>query len=465
VPRAALEKEGVKNPYRPPIQRLIPRRRRHISRLLVVVALVTISTASGRNPPGKSPPILATPPSIAGPAVEGQTLVADPGTWSGPTKTYSFRWARCNSTGAGCAAISAAGDARYNVVAADVGYTLRVTVIATNKNGSTVATSPATAVVVSAAATQPTSPPPPPPSPPPPPPSPPPPPPSPPPPPPPPALMATGFESNVTLDPMPTTGDSTIQYLRGTNLVTGYNFDTGRFYGTPWAVHAVACSAPRPADYYMSQYLETVTGPRGNLTKALKLQFDGPANTAGCQQNGLNSNSIQGAVTDYYVRFWLRQNADIQTEANSLGAAYWRTVWQFKSWDDYRISIFQVNRRAGGIEWEVKADDCGWSRPSCSTVIYWIENRGVKVPLDKWFYVEIYMHRASDATGRFYLGVNGQTAVDHRGPNYGVERDQVAIMVHTQIYSNYRGASHQWTDDMQFYTVPPCPSLPCGPPS
>jgi hypothetical protein len=141
------------------------RRRRRIS-LLAVVAVVTISTAiaaDGRLPPGKSPPVLLTSPSIAGAAVEGVTLVANPGTWSGPTKSYSFRWARCDSNGAACAAISAARDVRYIVAAADVGNTLRVTVIATNKNGSTAATSSATPVVVSAAAAPTTSSPPPPP--------------------------------------------------------------------------------------------------------------------------------------------------------------------------------------------------------------------------------------------------------------------------------------------------------------
>jgi hypothetical protein len=100
-------------------------------------------------------------------------------------KKYSFQWARCDSSGAACTVISAAIGVRYTVIAADVGKTLRVTIIATNKNGSAVATSPATAVVVAAvAAAAPPPPPPPPPSPPPPPPSPPPPPPSPPPPPP-----------------------------------------------------------------------------------------------------------------------------------------------------------------------------------------------------------------------------------------------------------------------------------------
>jgi hypothetical protein len=88
-------------------------------------------------------------------------------------KGYSFYWARCDAAGAACTAIVGARGVSYTLTAADVGKTLRVTVIATNRNGSTVASSQPTAVVVAALATPPappppTSPPPPPPSPPPP---------------------------------------------------------------------------------------------------------------------------------------------------------------------------------------------------------------------------------------------------------------------------------------------------------
>lgn len=77
-------------------------------------------------------------------------MVADAGKWSGPTKSYSFRWLRCDSEGAACAPIGVS-QVRYVVIAADVGSTLRVTVIATNKRGSTAATSAPTPVVASRA--------------------------------------------------------------------------------------------------------------------------------------------------------------------------------------------------------------------------------------------------------------------------------------------------------------------------
>jgi hypothetical protein len=83
--------------------------------------------------------------------VEGHSLTADPGIWNGPIRTYSFQWQRCDSSGAACSAITEAKSESYVLVAADVGKTLRVTVMASNKNGSAAATSAATAVVTGAA--------------------------------------------------------------------------------------------------------------------------------------------------------------------------------------------------------------------------------------------------------------------------------------------------------------------------
>jgi hypothetical protein len=115
----------------------------------VAVASLTALTSSGAAAAG---PANTGPPTIAGTAREGETLTADPGTWTGtqPIK-YAYEWQRCSATGASCAPISGATAKTYAVTTADTGATLRVKVTATDSTGATNATSVPTAVVARSA--------------------------------------------------------------------------------------------------------------------------------------------------------------------------------------------------------------------------------------------------------------------------------------------------------------------------
>ena len=62
--------------------------------------------------------------------------------------TYAYAWLRCNANGNGCNAISGATGTQYTLTASDDGHRIRFRVTATNGEGSTAATSAATAVVV-----------------------------------------------------------------------------------------------------------------------------------------------------------------------------------------------------------------------------------------------------------------------------------------------------------------------------
>jgi hypothetical protein len=87
-------------------------------------------------------------PTISGTPQTGQTLTANPGTWSSDTTpTYAYQWQRCDAQGASCAAIGGAANQTYTVQSADEGKTLRVAVTARNASGSGSATSSPTAVV------------------------------------------------------------------------------------------------------------------------------------------------------------------------------------------------------------------------------------------------------------------------------------------------------------------------------
>jgi fibronectin type 3 domain-containing protein len=108
-----------------------------------LVGLTRSAGASAATAPGNT-----SPPTISGTAQEGQTLKADPGTWSGSTPMdFSYQWRRCNSSGASCGNISKATDNIYTLTSSDVGHTLRVVVTAVNSDGASAATSKATDVV------------------------------------------------------------------------------------------------------------------------------------------------------------------------------------------------------------------------------------------------------------------------------------------------------------------------------
>jgi hypothetical protein len=120
-----------------------------------VAALVTALTlfagsglAQGSAAQANYAPANTAAPTIGGTPQVGQTLTANPGTWtSQTTPTYTYVWQRCDGQGAGCAAITGATASTYAVQSADLGKTLRVVVTATNPTGSSSATSAQTAAV------------------------------------------------------------------------------------------------------------------------------------------------------------------------------------------------------------------------------------------------------------------------------------------------------------------------------
>ena len=128
------------------------------------LTVVVTATNAGGSTPATSPAtakVAAKPsrpaalkntalPAIAGTAIEGDTLTASNGNWEGSPTAYAYQWQDCISRTTGCTAIDGATASTYELTANDVGLAIRVVVTATNEDGSTSATSRATALVTAA---------------------------------------------------------------------------------------------------------------------------------------------------------------------------------------------------------------------------------------------------------------------------------------------------------------------------
>jgi hypothetical protein len=122
--------------------------------LAIAIAAFAVGAVFGRPGSGLAAgnaPVNTGTPTISGAAQEGQTLAVSNGSWDGSPTSYTYAWARCDSTGS-CSAISGATSATYTATVDDVGDTLQATVTATNSDGSAQATSAPSAVISSAAA-------------------------------------------------------------------------------------------------------------------------------------------------------------------------------------------------------------------------------------------------------------------------------------------------------------------------
>jgi hypothetical protein len=110
------------------------------------------ATCDGTPPPGPTPtaPANTSLPTITGPSQSGSVLSSSAGAWSGTTPlSLASSWSRCNTSGAACSPIAGATGTSYLLGSADVGFTIRVSVTASNSVGSATATSVATPVVTS----------------------------------------------------------------------------------------------------------------------------------------------------------------------------------------------------------------------------------------------------------------------------------------------------------------------------
>ena len=107
----------------------------------------TAQVASGTS---SAAPKNTSPPTISGTPKVGETLTADPGSWSGNPTSFAYQWQRCDADVATCSDVIGATGKTYGIGTADLGYRTRVRVTAKNAKGSATVTSAITAIVAPA---------------------------------------------------------------------------------------------------------------------------------------------------------------------------------------------------------------------------------------------------------------------------------------------------------------------------
>jgi hypothetical protein len=95
---------------------------------LLTVPCAVLATAGSTV----SPPVNVSPPTVAGPPVEGRSLTGTNGVWlaTEPVSAYGYTWLRCDSAAETCKRISGANTPSYRLTSADAGHPIEFEVTA-----------------------------------------------------------------------------------------------------------------------------------------------------------------------------------------------------------------------------------------------------------------------------------------------------------------------------------------------
>jgi hypothetical protein len=300
-------------------------------------------------------------------------------------------------------------------------------------------------------------------------------------------LFHTSLEGAISMQPVAAAdcwGVGCWKRMTGTDSVTGFPLPSTLGGGTSMFLldSDPIVVTPATVESYLYSSYETVAGHTGATTKAVRQQISRNLNgTEPMGAQGLQNEFMflpKDAMTDLYVSYWLKLQPDMVEKMNNLPAGpgidrggTWRGIFALKTGTktangaaqnngDYRIEAY-VNTYGGGAPyWCLLGDNNAGS--GAAPVTYWkIENRNVPVPVGQWFKLEIYWHRSAGSDGRVWMGANGKTIADYRGPNMGASNLPINRIMAPMLYSGQRMPAYQWFDDLEIWDgFPPAGSNP-----
>lgn len=279
-------------------------------------------------------------------------------------------------------------------------------------------------------------------------------------------LFKSGFEGNTALDAIPSnaTGDD-FQHFSGLDSTTGFTWPMSFWgaYAVTTGLHPIV-SGSNSVSAYITNDIESVVGHGGSATNALKIGSKAPAPGFCCTQVPFQVAGPSQQVTDFYVRYWTKLNPEFLAQEQAGGGNFFRTMLELKTSTDYRIATFIYGASSLVPYWAVVVDDTPEGQgPPCPANACWSSyNSSVPVPVTQWMLMEYYLHRSAGSDGRFFWAVNGQTLVDHSGPTYGANQENIDFLALLNVYGTNMQPAYQWVDDVEVWDVPPCTTLPCG---
>lgn len=289
-------------------------------------------------------------------------------------------------------------------------------------------------------------------------------------------LFRSGFEggSMSILPPYDCWGTGCWQELVGTDSLTSFTWP-GNIWGGGgqflMLTDPVVTTAATVGNYLYNRF-ETVTGPDGRPTTALRQQITKNANGTGPMGTSPMQTEFQFLPKresgDLYVSYWIKLQPDLVQKMTNLpagpgisGGGTWRTLFAFKtggqtSWGgpadngDYRVEAYVMTYGGTQPYWVILGDNnAGGGAPSVNS--FRVENRTVPVPIDRWFKLEVFWHRSSGSDGRVWMAVDGKTIADRRGANMGAWNMPINRIIAPILYAGSTMPIYQWVDDIEIW--------------
>jgi hypothetical protein len=200
-------------------------------------------------------------------------------------------------------------------------------------------------------------------------------------------------------------------------------------------------------------------GEDGDTTDALKFELKKMYEQSHPPQILYNLQPVPGVTQhDLYMRFW------VKIPTNSA-LSYWHSLFQMKTATDYRL-IFNIQTNTvrengvtkcegGAPHWVLQADGVA---NQDSTPPFWVEcndSPNAAVPIGKWFKVEMFLHRALGATGRFWVAIDGNTIFDKQQGANGFyapnSTEPINRLLMPQLYGGDTYPKYQLVDDVEVW--------------